>query len=85
MATNSPELGKTLDVVFQDVLNDADSMCVWVKGLIVTCSILVVTWKVGPPDGHCFLMSPQCCIGSPEMVVFGFFLQSIFSICARLF
>ena len=32
MATDSPRLGKTLDVIFQDGLNDVDSMCVCVGG-----------------------------------------------------
>ena len=36
-------------------------------------------------DTYYFLMSPQFCIGSHEVVVFGFFLQLIFTICARLF
>ena len=38
---------KVLYIAYQDVLNEFDSM--WgVKGLIVTCSNLVVMWKVRP-------------------------------------
>ena len=39
------DLEKTLDVAYEDVLKEFDS--VWcVKGLIVTHSNLLVTWKV---------------------------------------
>ena len=44
------DLEKTLDVAFEDVLDEFDS--VWcVKGLIVTRSNLSVTWKVRPQIG----------------------------------
>ena len=41
------DLEKTLDIAYEDVLNDFD--LVWfIKGLIVTHSNLSVTWKVKP-------------------------------------
>ena len=44
------DLEKALDTSYQDILNDFDST--WgVKGLIVTWSNLVVTWKVRPHMG----------------------------------
>ena len=47
------DLEEAPDVAYQDVLEEFD--LVWcVKGLIVTWSNLVVTWKA--PDGHYFLM-----------------------------
>ena len=44
------DLGKAPDVVYQDILNEFDST--WgVKGLIVTQSNPVITWKVRPQMG----------------------------------
>lgn len=41
---------KVPEVAYQDVLNEFDS--IWrVKGLIVTHSIIVITWKVQPHMG----------------------------------
>ena len=41
------DLEKASDIACQDVLNKFDA--IWgVKGLIVTCSNFVVTWKVRP-------------------------------------
>ena len=41
------DLQKAPDVTYQDILDEFNS--VWcVKGFIVTCSNLVVTWKVWP-------------------------------------
>lgn len=43
-------LEKALDVAYEDVFRGSDS--IWcVKGLLVTKSILVVTWKIGPQIG----------------------------------
>ena len=45
-----PNLEKALDIAYQGVLDDLDS--IWgVKGLIVTHSNLVVMWKVKPQMG----------------------------------
>ena len=75
------DLEKALDVDFQDILNDINSM--WgVKGLILTCSNLVVTWKVRP-----WLDIISCCPLSFTLFfrrwLYFSLLQSFFSICAK--
>lgn len=47
METYSLELEKAMDIAYQDILKELD--LIWdAKGLIMTCSNLVVTWKVRP-------------------------------------
>lgn len=47
------DLDEVVDVAYQDVLDEFDSM--WcIEGLIVTQSNLTVTWKVRVPEEHCF-------------------------------
>jgi hypothetical protein len=44
------DLEKVPNVAYQDVLTEFDLVCC-VKGLIVTCSNLMVTWKLRPQMG----------------------------------
>jgi hypothetical protein len=56
---------------------------IWgVKSLIVTCSNLVVAWKVRLKIGK-FLGFPSCFASCPEVIVVGSFLQIQFLICAK--
>lgn len=44
------DLEKIPDVAYQDVLTEYGLVCC-IKGLIVTCSNLMVTWKLRPQMG----------------------------------
>ena len=64
------------------VLNEFDST--WgVKGLIVTHSNLVVTWKVRPHMSIFFLTSTRAMLVFPWWLYFDSFLAIEFSVCAK--
>ena len=65
---------KAPDVVYQDVLNKFDSTWGGVKGLIMTWSSIVVTWKVRP---HMGIISSGY-VGSPKVVMFRFLSYTLF-------
>ena len=68
---------KAPDVAYQDNLEEFDS--IWgVKGLIVTRSNLVVTWKVRPHMGIYFFISPSVALVLPMRLYFDSFMQLIF-------
>ena len=75
-------LEKSPDVAYHDILNKFDST--WaVKGLIVTCINLVVTWKVRPHMGIISWFPPGVHWFSQGSCVFIMFLQLIFQFAPK--